>query len=477
MKLTRKLTLYIAFAVIAVLSLGAFIRIQGEARLYEADLTRDHDVLGRALSAAVSEAWRVRGRALALDVVAHSDSPDDPVHLRWVDTSAEPRGLHTVGFSPGERSLLSLGQVVHRVVPEPTAELVSYVPLSGSAGQTGALEISESLTGRDQFLRRIMRSTLLLTAAIGGVCILLAFGLGTWIVGRPVRALRDKARSVGAGDFETPVRLSQDDELGELAREMNAMGDQLSTAKRHTEAAMNERAQALEQLRHVERLATVGRLASGVAHELGTPLNVIQGHARLIETGQADDIGDSAAAIARQTQRITLIIRQLLDFSRPRSAVKAPADLVALARETAAMLKSSALKAQVSLEVESPDGAVSASVDESQILQVLTNLVLNAIQASSCGERIVLRVSRPDDARALVEVVDAGHGMTAEVMDHLFEPFFTTKEVGMGTGLGLAVSYGIVQDHRGKIAAHSVLGQGTTFSLLLPRGDEACRAA
>ena len=477
MKLARKLTLYIAFAVVAVLSLGALVRIRSEARLYEADLTRDHEVLGRALSAAVSEAWRVHGRDLALDVVAHSDSKDDPVHLRWIDTASPPLEPSAVAFTADELRALGQGRVVHRVVSSPVAALLSYAPLSGSAGQSGVLELSESLSGRDQFLRRIVESTLLLTSIIAGVCISLAFALGTLLVGRPVRALRDKARQVGAGEFQTPVRVSQNDELGELAREMNAMGDQLLAAKESTQQAMGARAQALDQLRHVERLATVGRLASGVAHELGTPLNVIQGHARLIETGDVDDLSDSAATITRQTQRMASIIRQLLDFSRPRPAVKATTDLVRLARETMTMLVASAQASGTDLKVESPDGPVSAAIDESQVLQVLTNLTLNAIQASPRGTEVRLRVTRPDPAHARVEVIDAGHGMSEHVKDHLFEPFFTTKQVGNGTGLGLAVSYGIVQDHGGTMEASSVLGQGTTFSVLLPTGEATWQVA
>src|SRR5437016_2774104 len=159
------------------------------------------------------------------------------------------------------------------------------------------------------------------TIAIIAMCGLLASVLQIRLVGRPLRLLRDKARRAGGGDFSGPLVLRQRDEMGELATEINAMCDRLAEANRRVAKEAAARVAALEQLRHTERLATVGQLAAGVAHELGTPLGVVSARAELLASGDvsAADAGANARIILEQTDRMTAIIQQLLDFSRRRA--------------------------------------------------------------------------------------------------------------------------------------------------------------
>ncbi|MGO9108453.1 MAG: sensor histidine kinase [Thermoguttaceae bacterium] len=222
-------------------------------------------------------------------------------------------------------------------------------------------------------------------------------------------------------------------------------------------------------------------LASGIAHELGTPLNVVAGRAGLIGSGKlaTEQVAESAAAIKLEADKMTTIIRQLLDFARVSTPHKLPVDLRAIVRQTIDMIASIAEKQKVQfLFVPDAKEAV-AEIDAGQIQQVLTNLTINAIQAMPDGGQMRFLIRRrsgrsPDggsdgpSAFFGIEVHDQGVGIPEENMQQLFEPFFTTKEVGAGTGLGLSIAYGIVQEHGGWIDVNSQVGEGSCFTVFLP---------
>jgi two-component system NtrC family sensor kinase len=331
-----------------------------------------------------------------------------------------------------------------------------------------------------QHARQTVRNTLLTTIVMVTVCGAIALLLGGWFVGRPIRSLVDKAQRIGHGDLSGPLALRQRDEIGELADEMNAMCDRLGAAAADLAVATEAKITMLEQLRHADRLSTVGKLASGIAHELGTPLNVVSGRARMIASGlDPTEAHDSADIIVVQAQRMTRIIRQLLDFARRRSAHKSPEDLRQVARQTVSLLSPIAEKKKVEIVLVEPDDAFLAEVDASQLQQALTNLIVNGIQAMPQGGTITVSMARaqtqpPADVSGAygpylrLDVTDEGVGMAADTMAHIFEPFFTTKPVGEGTGLGLSVTYGIVKEHGGWLAVSSLVGKGSTFSVYLP---------
>jgi signal transduction histidine kinase len=240
---------------------------------------------------------------------------------------------------------------------------------------------------------------------------------------------------------------------------------------------------ATEQLRHADRLTTVGKLASGIAHELGTPLNVVSGRARLIQNGEVEgsEAVDSARIVVEQAERMTALIKQLLDFARPRALSKVPVNVTGLAARVAELVATISRKANVTVEIVSSDQDLRVEADEGQLHQVLTNLVVNAIQAMPAGgtvrveARLVDQVPPPYVGGELqswlaVEVCDAGVGMDDATRKRIFEPFFTTKPVGEGTGLGLSVTWGIVREHGGWIDVASTLSKGSTFTVYLPRG-------
>jgi len=244
----------------------------------------------------------------------------------------------------------------------------------------------------------------------------------------------------------------------------------------HLEREQAERRLAIDQLRHGERLKMIGTLAAGVAHELGTPLNVIAGCAEIL----AEDSGNLVVRrrtqmILDQTEKITTVIRQLLDFGHRGGIVRAAVDVNALVRSTAEMLQPTARKygPAIALELGEP-AEVTASAPE--LGQVLSNLILNGLQAMDRPGAVRVRTTREHriDARGephpvvCIAVADEGRGIAPEDLGRIFDPFFTTKGVGEGTGLGLSVSYGIVRDHGGSIEVASELRRGSRFTVVLP---------
>jgi signal transduction histidine kinase len=253
----------------------------------------------------------------------------------------------------------------------------------------------------------------------------------------------------------------------------------MASLRERIDNEMSLRLSALEELRHAERLNTIGKLAAGVAHELGTPLNVIAGRAELIYTGRIDLAGakGSASIIVEQADRMSRIIRGLLDFGHRSGTETHSENLLQLAEETTELLRVLAKKVGVEIVVAGRD--TKSSVNRSEIQQVLSNLLTNAIQAMPAGGRIdvgvdeeqaMIRENGDKERRtyARITVRDRGSGILPQVLPKIFDPFFTTRSVGEGTGLGLSIAYGIVRDHGGSLRVQSVVGEGTTFQVFLP---------
>jgi signal transduction histidine kinase len=330
----------------------------------------------------------------------------------------------------------------------------------------------------------------LATLVVSAVCGLIAIALGIRFVGRPVRAIAEQAHRIGAGDFTRRLDISQDDEIGELSREMNRLCDRLVAARDEVASATEARIAALEHLRHADRLATVGQLASGVAHELGTPLSIVAARAGLLKGGGAPaaEVAESGAVIAEQAARMTAIIRQLLDLSRRRGPQPGVVDVRAVVGRTATLLSSLARGGDVAVDVVTPSSPLLAEIDENQMQQALAHVVVNAIQATPKGRHVTIGMravrARPPAERGAGEgdyvcitVADEGGGIDPEHLPRVFEPFFTTKSPGEGTGLGLSVADGIVADHKGWMAVASVPGQGSRFDVYLPLAAAAQQRA
>ncbi len=482
MRFARKLALALWLGVCLIYVANAAQRVVVEVRSFEADMRRDHEVMGRGLAPATVLIWTAEGQQRAIAVVEQTNRNESRITIRWVDLAA-PAGHPDRPAAPASvLGAVADGATVSWADRLGANTLHTYVPLRVEGVWRGALEFTESLDAEQAYIRTSIKRMLVTTAGMALVSGALTLFLGIRFVGRPIRQLVEKARRVGAGDFGGALELEQADEIGELAREMNLMSDRLSDARGQLEAETAARIQAMEHLRHADRLMTVGRLSSGLAHEIGTPLNVITQRAKMVARGEVDgeEARSNARIIAEQSERITHIVRQLLDFSRRRPPEPAPVDLVGVVERVFLLLTPLARNLRVRLELgDRPEGVVRASADPVQIQQVCTNLVLNAVQAMASGGVVTVSFARERRARGadpardwvVVDVRDEGPGIDAAHLPHLFDPFFTTKGIGEGTGLGLSVAWGIVTEHGGWIEVESGPGGGARFRVFLPEAE------
>jgi signal transduction histidine kinase len=370
--------------------------------------------------------------------------------------------------------------------------IYTYVPLADVAGSQ--LEVAAPEANWSERLRQsLLVSAMAFLAVSLATSVVILLG-GFWMVGKPLEQLVAKVQRIGEGDLSRPVQIRRVDELGRLGQAVNDMCLQLEVNREQLETETKRRIAAVEQLRHADRLRTVGRLASGLAHEIGTPLSVVSGRAELISSGKLSDneIHSSAQAIKLQAERITGIVRQLLDFARRSTPRINRVELNSLAAETIALTESLAVKHRVSVRLNRFAGPAMVPVDAAQLQQVLSNLIVNALQACKEGGHVTLSIDRCTACKPpvvvlqdslsneldnldatpkdfwVIAVQDDGTGIAPEHLTDIFEPFFTTKDVGEGTGLGLSISYGIIREHGGWITVDSHVGQGSTFAVHLP---------
>ena len=281
---------------------------------------------------------------------------------------------------------------------------------------------------------------------------LLAGGIGLSIyrsVARPMAQLSEGAARLGAGDLEARIDIDSPDEFGALARQFNAMTGSL---KDHQ-----------ERLVQSEKLAGIGRLAAGVAHEINNPLAVILGYANLLQRKAEGQLAEDLRIIEDESLRAREIVEGLLDLSRPLATAPEPVDLKELCDEAEARLAASGGLGGAIVEV---NGAARVEGHPQKLRQVLLNLIKNGAEAAGPGGRVLVGIAQERAGGAEIMVSDSGSGLPAEASQRLFEPFFTTKPTG--TGLGLAVSLGIVQAHGGTLHADSPPAGGARFTIHLP---------
>lgn len=253
---------------------------------------------------------------------------------------------------------------------------------------------------------------------------------------------------------------------------INAVARQVATIAERKQEEL-ERALLQEQLRHADRLATIGLLAAGVAHELNEPLGNILGFAELAGkcAGLPDTAGRDLGKIKTAALHAREIIKKLLVFARQMPPEKRLVDINQVVHDGLFFLEARCAKSGIRLDYDLDPELPLVPADASQLNQVVVNLVVNALQAMPEGGVLCLRTGARED-NVLLEVEDSGAGMSDEVLQKVFVPFFTTKDVGEGTGLGLPVVHGIIAVHNGTVRVHSAIGRGTRVEILLPLTPE-----
>jgi two-component system NtrC family sensor kinase len=486
MKLTAKLVLVFLAGILLIQSLNAYVLTRREGEQFEDEMRQHAQYLAESMKEQLGDSAEQTSERAGL-LARQMDRDHRAMRVRFVYLQNWPNN-ELRPYAPTERLRITYGEIYSFPQNNEDGERVLrvYSPVGEMEGKPTGLELTGSFADADKQQRTILVQHVVVAAAT----LLCALGVsifGVKLVGNRLTQLIQKTNRIAAGDFSDPVRVKGNDELSQLATALNGMCDALAKSQQKIRAESTARVAAVQQLRHADRLNTVGRLASGVAHELGTPLNVVAGRAGLIASGKLNDeeVRKSAHTIKDEADRITGIIRQLLDFARRGTPQRAVVDLRDITRQTVDLLGPMAEKRQVTISTDLGESPLRARVDVGQIQQVLTNLTVNAMQAMPEGGEIKVTLGTanavsPNDSAAgpqtcfRLSVQDGGQGITEGDLPHLFEPFFTTKDVGEGTGLGLSVSYGIAQDHDGWIDVNSVPGQGSCFTVYLPQEANQC---
>jgi signal transduction histidine kinase len=347
-----------------------------------------------------------------------------------------------------------------------------FVPLVDAGERvSGLLQVTRRGSDFNQYLSTLRRHGLVLMSVIGVglVCVLL---LGyRWALGRHLGAVEAGLLRIRSGERQHRLEGRGPRELQLLCSSINEMLDAIA----HSDAELDRRkareTALTERLHQSRKLAALGQLAAGVAHELGSPLSVLDGQAQraLRQSQLAASVSRSLLGIRREAARMEVIIRQLLDFGRtnPLDRRRVPADRPL--RSVVQQLQAAADRAdQILFEVVEPLAAIPIEMDRVRLEQALTNLLRNAIQAARSRVRISFGLS-DDGVRYCFD--DDGSGVPDDLRGHLFEPFFTTKPTGQGTGLGLAVAHAAARDHGGSIEVSASELGGARFCLLLPARD------
>ena len=307
------------------------------------------------------------------------------------------------------------------------------------------------------------RHTILVVAGAGAIAICAALVLVlTYLIQRPMIELQEKIASVGEGRLDVAVRFARrNDEIGDLGRNFNRMVMQLKSSREEIERLHRT------QMSRAEHLATLGEMATGLAHEIRNPLAGISGVVEII----ARDLPASSPAravvkdVRQEITQINDILTDLLQTARPHAPDIRLSDLNTTVEHTVMLARQQALSKPIEIILKKNPALPEVEHDSGQIHEVLLNLLLNSIQAIDGPGRITVEIERHDDS-ALVVVTDTGCGIAPEHLPNIFRPFYTTK--GNGTGLGLSLARRIVEEHRGQIDVSSTLGKGTQFTVQLP---------
>jgi two-component system NtrC family sensor kinase len=410
--------------------------------------------------------------------------------------------LHEVVKNGGESGLISgKGRFISR-----------YAPVNSDGKIAGAAMLTLSLQNEYDRMNRSQHIFLLYFI----LDFLLLLGFGSYLLSRfiviPMRRLLSATERIAAGDLNYKASVPGASEIADLAEAFNKMVEALKekrdAVERHVrslEAVNRELQTARREAVRSEKMASIGLLAAGTAHEIGTPLAAILGYAGILreELHHDPEKAEYLARIESESERIDRIVRSLLDYARPAPSVPARVDVPEIVCATVEMLEDQGALKKVEKAVRIGDDLFPVLADPHELRQVFANLVINARDAMPDGGKLSVRVimgdegdnfecvpqklpgvrmgRRKDDFRGAfaasfrdgarfvkIEIGDTGEGIEAENLERIFDPFFTTKEPGQGTGLGLAISARIIDSFGGRITVESVKAQGSTFTVWLP---------
>jgi two-component system NtrC family sensor kinase len=464
-------------------------------------LRNNREGLYHAIATMADEPGMVRVRIFDREGnISYSSDPSEVGHA--VDKSAEAcYGCHAQGQSlerlnrpdrfriyrdaSGQRIL----GVITPIENQPSCSNAVCHAHPASQKILGVLDTNLSLAKTDAQLAQTSWRMLAYT-----IFALIDISLLTWLfvwrlVGQPLKNLKDGTRELADGNLGYQLIVDSRDEAGELASSFNRMSLQLRAANEEIVAwaktledrvdqKTRELKRAHEHVLHVEKMATIGKMAAVVAHEINNPLSGILTYARLLkkwiqrgeaETTKKKDAEQCLDLIADESRRCGDLVKNLLTFSRTNPMNVQTTNLNSVVDRSVRLVAHQLELNGVELHLDLPSNLPMIQCDPGQIEQVLLALIMNAIDAMPRGGNLWVRTRVEDETDELaIEVRDDGSGIPPEILPRIFEPFLTTKETGKSVGLGLAVSRNIIEHHRGRVEVQSEVGKGTTFTVTLP---------
>ena len=495
--------LSITVIVIIVAAVSGLVNIKTEEQQLLNTMIQGADQLSKGITSATWHAMLDDNREAAYEVMRTIAEKQGIDRIRIFNSAGQVMFATNQEAGPGPGPDLSSHLQISRAASGyRRLEMVTDIPNERSCSQAachahpssvktlGVLDLTLSLDSVDREVNGMKFRVLLMTAIEITLISLCIIYFTRRFLGRPIEKLIEGTKAVADMNLDQPLGIvDSSEELGELARSFERMRGHLQTAMgeinqftQNLESKVEERTQQLKvaqkKLVQTDRLASLGQLSASVAHEINNPVSGVLNLAMLLQRMVKDDgvprerleeFRKYLSQIVNETSRVGRIVSDLLAFSRRSKPQRAPADLNKIVRTTLSLVQHKMKLSSVEVESRLAEGLPMVPCDPSQIQQVVLNLILNAAEATQCRSQRRVEISTesgPGELRLIIS--DNGEGIPQENLSKIFDPFFTTKSEGKGVGLGLAVSYGIVQAHGGDIEVRSQPGQGAAFVVSLP---------
>jgi two-component system, NtrC family, sensor kinase len=498
-RLGRKLMLSITVIVIIVAAVSGLINVKTEERQLLDTMVLGADQLSKGITSATWQFMLDDHREAAYEImktialkqgidrirmfnragqVMFSTRPDDPQPATPLQGDVAQR-VRLRRDPSGQRRLEMLTPIFN----EPSCAQAACHAHPVGFKVLGVLDLQLNLDSVDREVASMKYRVMLVTMVEITLIGLFIFYFTRRFLSRPIEKLIAGAKAVSHMELDKPIGVDDSsEEIYELASAFEVMRERLGSATQNLEIKVEERTRQLQaaqkKLLHNDRLASLGQLSASVAHEINNPISGVLNLSMLLQRMLKDDGVPPArleefrkylGQVTSETTRVGRIVSDLLAFSRRSKPQRAPADLNRIVRSTLSLVQHKMKLSNVEVETRLRDDLPAAHCDASQVQQVVLNLLLNAAEATQTkSERRVVVETAVEPGAVTLTVSDNGEGIPSENLSKIFDPFFTTKSDGKGVGLGLAVSYGIIQAHGGDIEVRSQPGQGTTFSVSLP---------
>jgi two-component system NtrC family sensor kinase len=513
-RLGRKLMLSITVIVIIVAAVSGLVNIKTEENQLLNTMVLGADQLSKGITSATWHAMLDDNRQAAYEVMQTIAAKQGIDRIRMFNSAGQvmfstrrddPRGGAPAGLDASQNLRIMEGPGGRRrmemrtpIFNEPSCSQAACHAHPAATRVLGMLDLQLSLESVDHEVASMKYRVLLVTGVEITLISLFIIFFTRRFLGRPIERLIEGIKAVSQMNLEKPIGVeNSSEEIDELARSFDMMRERLRTAvaelnqfTQNLEIKVEERTRQLQvaqkKLLHTDRLASLGQLSASVAHEINNPisgvLNLSMLLQRMLKTDgvpgeRLEEFRKYLTQITNETARVGRIVSDLLAFSRRSKPQRAPADLNKVVRTTLSLVQHKMKLSNVEVTTALANALPDIQCDSSQVQQVVLNLLLNAAEATqSKGERRVAVATAAENDAVVLSVSDNGEGISPENQAKIFDPFFTTKSEGKGVGLGLAVSYGIVQAHGGEIEVKSKVGEGTTFTITLPVEQSAAPA-